>query len=193
MQAIIITRNDILSETVTLDMLREICTKYLDMSAEAVAKTAEQTLNKPSKLMATLSFAKLRTIVDKKLTDSPADELGELYASGKLELEFDCLPDLDIGNAGKNTKRERKATADGAPKAPRTKLSGAYDVTKKAGNSEADEGKWEIWQHVWSCTSFEEYFAKAPAKAVTKTGRVVTASSEIQWAVKCGWITPTAV
>ena len=191
MQEVTITRAAITSEAFTLDMLREVAIKLLGKSEEWFTKMAEGTLSKPSKAYANLSYNKLRTTLDKLLTDSPAEEYGELYAKGELTWEFECLPDLDIGNAGKNNKRERKAT-DGATKTRASKLAGEYEVVKKAGNAETDAGKWEIWQHVWTCTSFEEFFAKAPAKAVTKTGRVVTASSEIQWAIKSGWIKPKA-
>lgn len=195
MQEVTITRAALTSEYFTLDMLSEVAIRMFAKSADWVKKMAEGTLSKPSKTYANLSYNKLRTTLDKLLTDSPADEYGELYAKGELTWEFECLPDLDIGNAGKNTKRERK-TADGAPKAPRSKLSGAYKVVKKPASASVtggDAGKWEIWQHVWGCTSFEDFFAKAPKKALTSaTNRVITPSMEINWALKCGWIEPVA-
>lgn len=191
MQAIIITRNDILSETVTLDMLREICVKYLEMSNEAVDQTAAQKLNKPSKTMANLSYAKLRTIVDKKLHDSPDDIYGELYRTGQLELEFDCLPDLDIGNAGKNTKRERKS-ADGKTSAPRSKFSGTYTIVKRHDAKNDPAKDTALRQHIWTSATVEEYMSKADAKYVSATGRVISARDEINWAFKSGWIKPVA-
>ncbi len=190
MQEVTVTRAALTSEFFTLDMLSEVAMRMFAKGEDWVKKMAEGTLSKPSKAYASLSYNKLRTTLDKLLTDSPADEYGELYAKGELTWEFECLPDLDIGNAGKNTKRERKASTSDVPKTKRSKLSGAYTVAKKAGVADKDEGKWAIWQHVWSCTSFEEYFAKAPTKSVTATGRLITASSEINWAVKSGWIVP---
>lgn len=193
MQIVTVTKSALFSEFFTLAMLTEVGVRYLGMSDEAVAKTATATLAKASKTMAGISYAKLRTVIATKLGNHP--DYNDTFNEGKLELEFDCLPDLDIGKAGAN-KRTRKAApagdATGTTKrttgaTPRT---GAYKVAKRAGNAEADAGKWEIWQHVWSCTSFDDYFAKAPAKGVTKTGRVITAASEMGWAIKSGWIVP---
>lgn len=195
MQEVTITRAAITSEAFTLDMLREIAIKMLGKTADWVDTMAAGKLSKPSKAYANLSYNKLRTTLDKLLTDSPAEEYGELYANGELTWEFECLPDLDISNAGKNTKRERKAKAEGESKPRANKLVGAYEVAKRPNSPTVtgkDAGKWEIWEHVWSCTSFEEFFAKAPKKAVTATGRVITPSSEMGWAVKCGWIKPVA-
>ena len=193
MQEVTITRAAITSEYFTLDMLREVAIKLLGKTEDWVTKMAAGTLSKPSKNFASLSYNKLRTTLDKLLTDSPAEEYGELYNKGELTWEFECLPDLDIGNAGKNTKRERK-TADGQPKAskPRTTLSGAYEVAKRPNSPSVtggDAGKWEIWEHVWACNTFEEFFAKAPKKTfTTATNRMITPSMEINWALKCGWI-----
>lgn len=190
MQIVTVTKTALFSEAFTLAMLTEVGVRYLGMSEEAIAKTAAATLAKPSKTMANVSYAKLRTVIATKLGNHP--DYNDTFNSGELQLEFDCLPDLDIGKAGAN-KRSRKTTTDktGAKRAtggtPRT---GAYKVVKRAGVAEADAGKWEIWQHVWSCSSFEEYFEKAPAKGVTKTGRVITAASEMSWAIKAGWIVP---
>lgn len=187
MQEVTITKSALFSAAFTRDMLLEVAVKLCGYSMEAAVKLADSKLAKPSKLMAGLEAAKLRTVLDQKLSQSPDEEYGELYRTEALTWEFECLPDLDIGNAGRNTKRNTGG-ATGAKRA--SKLSGAYEVVKKAGNAEADEGKWAIWQYVWNCVSFEEYFAHAPAKSVTKTGRVISASSEIQWAVKSGWIKP---
>lgn len=189
MQEVTITRAAITSEYFTLDMLREVATKMLGKSEEWITKMAEGTLSKPSKAYANLSYNKLRTTLDKLLTDSPAEEYGELYAKGELTWEFECLPDLDIGNAGKNSKRERK-TADGTTKAskPRTTLTGEYEIVKRvnAANDAAKDAA--LRQHIWTSGTFEEYFSKADPKYVSATGRVVTANDEIRWAIKCGWI-----
>jgi len=189
MQEVTITRTALTSEAFTLDMLREVAIKLLGKTEDWVAKMAAGTLSKPSKNFANLSYNKLRTTLDKLLTDSPAEEYGELYAKGELTWEFECLPDLDIGNAGKNNKRERK-TADGTTKTskPRTSLSGAYEVVKRVDAANDPSKDAALRQHIWTSTTFEDYFAKADAKYVSATGRVVTANDEIRWALKNGWI-----
>jgi hypothetical protein len=186
MQAIIVTKTAILTEAVTCAMLREMAVKLFAYSEEAVDKLMSQDLSKPSKLMAGLTCTKLRTVLMKKLDDSTDDEYGQLWRDGALEVEFDHLPDLDldIGKAGANTKK--------AGGAKRSKLAGVYHIGKKPTSASVlggDAGKWEIWEHIWNCTSFEEYFQKAPTKALTtKTNRLITPSMEMNWAVKCGWV-----
>lgn len=191
MQIVTVTKSALFSEAFTIAMLTEVGVRYLGMSEEAVTKTATATLAKASKTMANVSYAKLRTVIATKLGNHP--DYNDTFNSGELQLEFDCLPDLDIGKAGAN-KRTRKTTSTGEAATKRatgaTPRTGAYKVAKRSGSMEADPGKWEIWQHVWACSSFEEYFAKSPAKGVTKTGRVITAASEMGWAIKSGWIVP---
>ena len=191
MQIVTVTKSALFSEAFTFAMLTEVAMRYLGMSDEAVAKTATATLAKASKTMASVSYAKLRTVIATKLGNHP--DYNDTFNSGELQLEFECLPDLDIGKAGAN-KRTRKTTSTGEATTKRatgaTPRTGAYKVAKRSGSMEADAGKWEIWQHVWSCSSFEEYFAKSPTKGVTKTGRVITAASEMGWAIKSGWIVP---
>jgi hypothetical protein len=191
MQTRSVTQSALFSTAFTRDMLIELAVGCQFYSAEAATKLADQQLSKPSKTMANLDCAKLRTVLDKKLHDAAEEDFGH-YKTGEMDFDFNCLPDLDIGNAGRNTKRERKAADPSAPKVARSTLAGGYQVAKRPASPSVnggDEGKWEIWQHVWNCVSFEEYFAAAPAKAVTtKTGRVVTASSCIHWALKSGWI-----
>ncbi len=53
-----------------------------------------------------------------------------------------------------------------------------------------DAGMWEIWQHIWNCTSFEDYFAKCPAKGIKSGGKgsAISASSEMNYAVRSGFI-----
>lgn len=190
MQTRSVTQSALFSADFTRAMLIELAVGCGFYTLEAVTKLAEQKLAKPSKNLAGLECCKLRTVLDKKLHDAAEEDYGH-YKTGEMDYDFTCLPDLDldIGRAGANTKRERKTADPSSPKAKATR-TGGYTVTKKSGVADADEGKWAIWQHVWTCTSFEEYFAKAPAKSVTKTGRVISASSEIAWAVKSGWITP---
>lgn len=188
MQEVTITREALMSEAFTLDMLTEIAAKLFNKSADWTEKMAAGTLSKPSKNHASLSHNKLRTTLDKLLTDSPAEEYGELYAKGELSWEFECLPDLDIGRAGANTKRERK-TADAGDRKPRAGAkAGAYVIVKRvdAANDPAKDAA--LRQHIWASATVEEYLAKADAKYVSATGRVVTARDEINWAFKNGWI-----
>lgn len=181
MQAIIVTKDSLFSEAVTCAMLREMAVKLFGMSESAVDQLMEEPLTKGTKTMKALACAKLRTILATKLANSSADEYGELWAKGELEVEFDHLPDLDISKAGANTKRTNGGGA-------KSKLSGEYHVVK-ARDMSKDAGKQAIWEHVWACKSFEDFFAKSPAKSTTSaTGRVISASSEIQWALKSGWI-----
>ena len=196
MQAVIITRNVLLSEQVTREMLTEIAMTMFNKSAAWVQEVSESPLKKGSATIKALSHAKLRTTLDQLLTQSPAEEYGDLYAKGELVVEFTCLADLDIGNAGKNKARTGKAggaKAAGGAKVGSATKRGAYKIVRRPDSASVnggDAGKWEIWMHVWACTSFEEFFAKCPKKAVTATGRVISASTEINWALKAGWIQP---
>lgn len=193
MQVKTVTSDFLFSNDCTLEMLTEIATHkdFCAMSQEAVTKLASQQLKNGSQKKGSKShasgdmpYAKLRTVIVQKLQDSPAQ--GDVFKAGQMQFEFVCLPDMDINSAGKN-----KAKSSGT-KATSTELKGAYTVEKKGlkASEETDPGKWAIWQHIWTCTSFEEYFAKAPKKAVTRTNRVITASSEIRWALKSKWIKP---
>lgn len=200
MQVRTITSDFIFSNECTLEMLTEIAVHkdFCAMSQDAVTKLASQQLKNGSARKGNKShasgdmpFAKLRTVIVQKLQDSP--EQGEVFKAGNLQFEFACLADEqqepDINAAGKN-----KAKSSTGPRATSSDLKGAYTVEKKGVkcSEETDPGKWAIWQHVWSCSSFEEYFAKAPKKQVTRTGRVITATSEIRWAIKSKWIKPVA-
>ena len=189
MQEVTITRSAITSEAFTLDMLREVAIKLLGKTEDWVKKMAEGTLSKPSKNFANLSYNKLRTTLDKLLTDSPAEEYGELYAKGELTWEFECLPDLDIGRAGANTKRERKA-ADGEKKPRAGGKTGGYTIVKRVDATNDPAKDAALRQHIWTSATVEEYLAKADAKYVSATNRVITARDEINWAFKNGWIKP---
>lgn len=172
-----VTRDYLLAATTTRAMLLELAVETGAFTPAGAQQMADATMRKPSKLVADLDCPKLRTSLIQKFEVMYPDFTEKGFVYNPVETE----PDLDIGKAGANNKR-KAATA--------SKLTGEYEVVKKAGNAEADEGKWAIWQHVWACKSFEEFFAKAPAKGVTKTNRVVTAASEIGWALKSGWIKP---
>lgn len=199
MQVRTVTKDFLFSNECTLEMLTEIATHkdYLAQTQEWVSKLASQELRngsakKGSKSHASgdMPYAKLRTVIVQKLQDSP--EQGEVFKAGNMQFEFACLQDVppepDINAAGKN-KAKRQASSGTA-----TELKGAYVVVKKGLKCDeaTDPGKWAIWQHVWGCGSFEEFFQKAPKKGVTKTGRVVSATSEIRWALKSGWIKPAS-
>lgn len=141
-----------------------------------------------------LPDAKLRTIVLQKL-QQPNDLVSEFsQPDHAFEYEFhgasfpDETPEPDINAAGAN-KRQRNAAAPNRAGVQQ----GRYKVAKRGLKCtvEQDPEKFALWQHVWNCTSFEEYYAKAPKKAVTRTGRIITAASEMAWAIKSGWVVPT--
>lgn len=198
MQVRTVTADFIFSNDCTFEMLKELALHkdFVALSEAAVEKLASQPLKNGSQKKGNKShasgdmpFAKLRTIIVQKLQDSP--QQGEVFKAGNMQFEFVHLQDVkeqDINAAGAN-----KAKQGTSQRATSTELKGNYKVVKTNGlkaTAETDPGKWTIWQHVWSCSSFEEYFSKAPKKAVTRTGRIITASSEMRWAVKCGWIVP---
>lgn len=202
-----VTQDRILSDAFTLAMLRELAERYLGMSPDAVTKLANAKLAKAGKGVDMLAYAKLRTAILTKMANGFSTENPSWPDDGIVELDFACLDPKEEPKGEQAAGEEQPADADPAfgantrqrghstksnKAAPAHKgavpRTGEYEVVKKAGNAETDEGKWAIWEHVWACGSFEEYFAKAPAKSVTKTGRVITASSEIGWALKSGWI-----
>lgn len=184
MQVITVTQDFINSNECTAEMLQELATHkdFGAMQQEEVAKLQKVTNKKD-----TLPQQKLRSVLVGHLTNS--NNVGEVFKAGNMQFEFNCLPDLDINAAGQN-KAKRKASTAGSGTA--TELKGNYVVVKQGVKctEETDPGKWAIWQHVWACNSFEEYFQKAPKKAVTRTGRVITAASEMRWAVKSKWVKP---
>lgn len=186
MQVRTVTSGFIFSNECTLEMLTEIAIHkdYVGMTQAAVTKLSLQTLNKASggnghprqNGVGDLQYAKLRTVIVNKLQDS--QEQGEVFKAGTMQFEFKCLPDTD---APKQEPKARKQTQE---------LTGPYYVAKQGVKctAETDPGKWAIWQHVWACHSFEEFFLKAPKAQVTRTGRYVTARSEMRWAVERGWV-----
>lgn len=180
---------------VTPAMVAELATMFY--SNEAIAKMQTQTLKKPSgngraksSGMHDCPDAKLRTCVLQKL-QQPNEIVTEFSHGNSFEWEFKCLEDVapepDINAAGQNNaKRQTKRNG---------KLAGAYVVVRKDGlrcTQESDPEKFALWQHVWNSGTFEQYFQNAPAKAVTRTGRIITASSEMLWAIKCGWVKPVS-
>jgi len=200
MQIVKISSAFIFSAACTKEMLFELAQHaFVGYSLEATEKLASQQLSKSSggkggksAGVGDLPMGKLRTCVVNKLDNNP--DVADVFKSGEMEFEFNCMPDLDMGTAGANKSKRQQS----GPRATASKgtMTGAYTTgPKKCGlkaTAETDEGKHSIWQHVFACSTFEEYFQKAPAKAVTKTGRVITAYSEMQWAIKSGWIAPVA-
>ena len=184
---------------VTVQMVRELAAKALGMSQEAIEKLASQQLRKPSgngrkgsNGASDVPEAKLRTVVLQKL-QQPNDYVENFSHGNSFDFEFECLadeqPEPDINAAGQNNAKRQRASKQGAG------LSGPYVVVRKDGlrcTQESDPEKYAMWQHVWNSKTFEEYFANAPKKAVTRTQRIITASSEMLWAVKQGWVKPVA-
>lgn len=136
-----------------------------------------------------------------KLISYIGTKLGNLLSG--LGVDFIQLDDLPSDLVAKPAEPEVKANPFGSSKAsskatgaPRAKsnLSGAYTLLKKGLRAELSDPKWEIWNHIYECTTFEEVFAKAPAKVV-KTGGKTFASptTELGWALKQGWIVPVTV
>lgn len=196
MQVITVTKDFLFSTQCTLEMLTEIAMHkdFIGMSQDAVTKLANQELRngstrKGSKSSASgdLPHAKLRTVIVQKLQDSPT--VGETFKAGTMQFEMQCLPDMDINQAGANKQR-----SSSGGRAAAQELKGAYVRTDKLKNCKcteaSDPDKWAIWKFVWECNSFEEFFAKAPKKGHTKTGRPITAASEMRWAVNSGWVKP---
>lgn len=187
MQTILTTKSAIFSAAFTCDMLKEAATKYLGYSQEAADKLATQSVSKATKLLAALDCQKLRTVIVQKLEQSA--DFGDTFKTNELELEYDCLPDLDMDNAGKNSRR-----AGGGRKADGGELKGAYTVVKRGlkCTAESDPAKFALWEIIWNSANFEQVFVTADKKYVTHTGRIITPSSELRWALKCGWIAPVA-
>lgn len=192
MKTVIVSKATLFSTLFTRDMLVELAVSAKFYSKEAAEEMADKPLNKPSKTMADLAAPRLRTALEQKFSQSASKDA---YNAGNMEWELESAPepevkpepkpapDLDINDAGKNAKGKKTAS----------KLTGAYVVAKKASSPSitgGDTGKWEIWQHIWTCRSFEEYFAKAPAKAQKKSGTIITAASEMSYAVRSGFVQP---
>ena len=191
MRVITISQDFIFSQACTEAMLFEIATHkdFGGLSQVAADKLAKQHLSKPSggkggksNGVGDLPLAKLRTVLVNKLQNNP--DIAQVFKEGNLQFEMQHLQEETMASAGANKQR--------ATRQPSSKLTGDYVVAKKGlkCTAETDPGKWAIWQHVWECNNFEQYFAKAPKKGVTRTGRVITASSEMLWAVKSGWVVP---
>jgi hypothetical protein len=86
-----------------------------------------------------------------------------------------------------NSAKQKTASA------PRSKLTGEYELIKKGLRADANDPKWEIWTHIYECHTFEDVFAKSPAKVFKTGGKTIASpSTELAWALKQGWIKPVA-
>lgn len=202
MQVRKIAYNDFFNATVvTPEMVAQLAAG-LGLSPEYIAKMQAQSLAKgsggkggKSSGAADCPDAKLRTIVLKKLQE-PNDIVTGFAQGCEFEFEFngasfpDETPEPDINAAGAN--KQRKARTNTGKVAGAQK--GAYRVVKQGLKCtvEQDPEKFALWQHVWNSGTFEQYYAKAPAKAITRTGRIITAASEMAWAIKSGWVVPVS-
>lgn len=186
------------ADVITPTMVTELASG-LGLSKEYISKMQAQDLKKPSGSgrartngASNCPDAKLRTIVLKKLQE-PNDIVSGFAAGASFEYEFQCFEDEkpapDINSAGANNTRKPRANA---PKSGSVQQQGAYTVLKRGLKCtvEQDPEKFNMWQHVWNSKTFEEYYANAPKKAVTRTGRIITAASEMAWAIKSGWVVP---
>lgn len=116
----------------------------------------------------------------------------DTFKEGNLQLEINCLPDLNIASAGANKAR-------GQRRAP-SQLTGPYKVvnTRALKCTEAsDPTKYALWQLIWTSNSYEQFFQRAKECKMekvftTSTNRLITARSEVNWATKCGWILPVS-
>jgi hypothetical protein len=195
MQIIKTSHSAVFSAAFTLAMLTECATKYCGMSEVAVTKLSKQVLSKVTNGntrtgpgaksgVGDLEFSKLRTVIVQKLHDS--QDYGDAFKTNDLELEYTCLPDLDIGKAGANK-------ASGKTRASASKLQGAYTITDKgraalAAVRNSDPGRWNIVQHILANNDFAAYVATAPAKEVKKVGAVTTSAAEMSYSMRSGWV-----
>lgn len=191
------------AQVVTTTMVEQVA-KALGMTEEAIAKLKAQKLAKASgngrrgsNGTADLPDAKLRTVVGTKLANK--NDLVDGWQQGSVfEMEFhgpefpDEQPEPDINSAGANNARKQRASAKPGTVGGIVQ-KGAYVVVNCKGlkcTAESDPEKFALWQHVWNSKTFEEYYANAPKKAVTRTNRIITAASEMAWALKSGWVKP---
>lgn len=211
MQVRKITAANLFTSEVTGTMVKQLAAA-LGKSAEYIEKMCKQTLKGATQGRGTrssgvgeLECAKLRTIVA-KLLQEPNDIVSDFGAPGSsFDFEFTgpefpdeapaADPEPDMSKAGANKRGTGTRASSGRVRTAHGVVQqGKYVVVKQGVkcNEQNDPDKFEIWKHVWASTSFEEYYKNAPAKGVTRTGRIITAASEMGWAIKCGWIKPVA-
>lgn len=177
MQTITINEAFINSNECTFEMLLEVAT-HKDYGAISL-QDFEKLAAKPNGKKDTLPNSMLRKELIKILKH--AETQSAAFNEGNMQFEMQHLPD-PLAALATNKASGRKETVA---------LKGAYKVVNCNAlkcTEATDPGKFSIWKHVWACNTFEQYFAVAPKKATTNTGRLITASSEIRWAVQRGWI-----
>lgn len=199
-----IAHKDFFNATVVTPAMVVQIAKALGMSEEAITKLQAQKLAKASggkggrsNGAADLPDGKLRTVVATKLANKN-DLVDGWSQESFFEMEFhgpdfpDEQPEPDINAAGANNARKQRASAKPG-NVGGVQQKGHYVVVNCKGlkcTAESDPEKFNLWQHVWNSKTFEEYYANAPKKAVTRTQRIITAASEMAWAIKSGWVRP---
>lgn len=74
--------------------------------------------------------------------------------------------------------------------------SGSYTIDPRGtrfADPATDSGRWEIWQHIWACRNFADYFAKAPRSATKNTrsgSHPITRESEMAYALALRYVLP---
>lgn len=200
-----VANKDFFNATVVTPAMVVQIAKALGMSDEAVTKLQAQKLAKASggkggrsNGAADLPDGKLRTVVATKLANKN-DLVDGWSQESYFEMEFhgpdfpDEQPEPDINSAGANNARKQRASAKPG-NVGGVQQKGAYRVVKCGlkCSQESDPEKFALWQYVWNSKTFEEYYANAPKKAVTRTNRIITAASEMAWAIKSGWVVPVS-
>lgn len=113
---------------------------------------------------------------------------------------FITLPNLpsylaQVASANANTSASANASASANPfssasasaSATRSKLTGAYTVVKLNNQATSNQQKAQMFTALQNCTTFAQFFATAPAKAVMGKS-IVTASSFMAACLKRGWV-----
>lgn len=189
------------AKVVTPEMVKQLALglgltqAYIDkMLASKLAKGAKGSGSR-SNGSGDLPDSKLRTVVLQKLQH--ANDLVSKFSDPQDAFEYEFtgpeFPDEqaepDINAAGQN-KRQRNTAAPNRSGVQQ----GAYRVAKRGlkCTAEQDPEKFALWQFIWNSGTFEQYYKDAPKKAVTRTGRIITAASEMAWAIKSGWIVPVS-
>jgi hypothetical protein len=201
MQIRTVAYNDFFNATIVLPEMVVQLAAGLGCTPEYIAKLQAQKLAKASggkggrsNGAGDLPDGKLRTVVLQKL-QQPNDIVSGFAQGCSFEYEFhgemfpDEKPAPDINAAGQNNRKQRAPRGNGAAQ------QGAYKVVNRNGlkcTAESDPEKFALWQFIFNCNTFEQYYAQAPKKAVTRTNRIITAASEMGWAIKCGWIVPVS-
>src|SRR5574337_1294316 len=90
---------------------------------------------------------------------------------------------------GNNNERKRYWRAN-------LPTSGSYTIdprNTRFADPATDPGRWEIWQHIWECRNFADYFARAPKRAtkhMPSGTQTVTPESEMVYALALRYVIP---